>query len=67
MNRPSYNRDACKKLSFQQFIKLHEKIEFFKWFNESDWENEYERATGRKPVKKESDDPVRVERKSKKD
>ena len=43
--------EAVKKLSFHKFKESHEWIDRFKTFSDEDWENEYEKATG-KQVKK---------------
>jgi hypothetical protein len=50
--KPSYNKEACKALSFAAFKKLHENIDFFLYLNDAEWEAEYESATGKKVIKK---------------
>lgn len=50
---PSYG-EGVKALSYATFRKLHEKIEYFLYITEDQWEAEYEKATGKKVKKNET-------------
>lgn len=50
MGKPSYNIEGCKNLSFEDFRSLHEKIEYFLYLTDEEWQNEYLLATGGETV-----------------
>ncbi len=45
--------EAVKELTFPQFKESFGKVEQFQYYSTKDWENEYEKATGKKAVKAE--------------
>jgi hypothetical protein len=48
------NPDSIKKMSFDMFKKSHKdkNIDYFEGFSDDDWQNEYEKITGKKVIKK---------------